>query len=555
MFNDLRHALRALTRNPGFTTIAVITLALGIGANTAIFSVVNAVLVRPLPFSEPDRVVKVWTSMKDELRSNHSAADFLDLQRENQSLTALAGYRNAMFTAAAQGTPPLQIEGAYVTPEFFDVLGAPVSMGRTFTSRDTAPGARTAVLGDIAWQQVFGGSQNAVGQILRVNGEPYTVAGVLKPHAGWPLGSKLWIVSDKRVPPSPVNTSQGEGERDVRYFEAIGRLRPGVTLELAQADLSRVAGLLQQRQPAGTVIRDLRAGPLREEFVGDVKLALLVLQGAVGVVLLIACANVSSLLIARATARRREIAIRAALGAGRSRLIRHLLTESLVLGAIGGGAGLMLGAWLLGVLVGILPEGVPRAEEISLDPVVAAVTMATALATGFLFGVVPALQASRTDAGHALKAGGERGTSARGRARASLVVAEIALTVVLLVAAGLLVNSFLRLERTDSGLQRENVTVMSLALPPSRYPDGKSQTAIYRRLVEALQNRPSCRPPPSDSPDRCAAAMPARTSSSRGVRPAAATISRSRISGRYPKTSSARWEFRSSPAERSGTRT
>jgi putative ABC transport system permease protein len=264
MPTDLRHAFRALTKNPGFSTIAVITLALGIGANTAIFSVVNAVLLRSLPFAEPERIVKVWMSMRDEPRSNHSAADFLDLQRDNQSLAALAGYRNAMFTVAAPGAGPAQIEGAYVTAEFFDVLKAPAALGRTFTGGDAAAGARTIVLGHAAWQQLFGVSSNAAGQVVRVNGEPYTVAGVLRPHAEWPQGSKLWVLSDKRVPPSPVNTAQGEGERDVRYFESIARLKPGVTLEQAQADLSRVARLLQQRQPPGTVTRDLRAGPLRE---------------------------------------------------------------------------------------------------------------------------------------------------------------------------------------------------------------------------------------------------------------------------------------------------
>jgi putative ABC transport system permease protein len=490
MFTDLRHSIRALIKNASFTTIAVVTLALGIGANTAIFSVVHAVLLRSLPFSEPHHIVKVWTSLPDELRSNHSAPDFLDLQRENQSLAAVAGYRNAMFTAAAEGRAPVQLEGAYVTADFFDVLGAPTALGRTFSRREgDSAGANMIVLGYSAWQQLFGDSQPASGRIVRVNDEPYAVAGVLRPHAEWPQGSKLWVLSEKDVPPSPVDGG-GDAQRDVRYFEAIGRLASGVTIEQARADLSRVAKLLQQRQPPGSVTRDLRAGPLREELVGDVRLALLVLQGSVGVVLLIACANVSSLLIARAAGRRREIAIRAALGAGRGRLIRHLLTESFVLAAIGGGTGLMLGAWLLGILVRLLPEGVPRADEIALDPIVAAVTMATAMVTGLLFGVIPALQASRTNAGQALKAAGERGSATRGRARAVLVVAEIALTVVLLVAAGLLVNSFLHLQRTDSGLQRENVTVMSLALPPSRYPTGAAQTAFYRRLVESLQQRP-----------------------------------------------------------------
>lgn len=491
MANDLRYALRVLARSPGFTAIALVTLALGIGANTAIFSVVNGVLLRPLPFADSQRVVKIWTATRDELRSNHSAGDFLDLQRENRSFAAIAGYRSAPFTAAAAQSGPVQFEGTYVTADFFDVLRAPTLMGRVFARADPpSANARAVVLSRLAWQQLFGESADAIGQTIRLNGQPHTVVGVLGPHAEWPQSSRLWILSEKQVPPSPLDLGERESERDVRYFEAIGRLAPGIGMEQMRGDLGRLAALLQGRQGRGSAPRELRAAPLREDVVGDVRPALLILQAAVGLVLLVSCANVSSLLIARATGRRREIAIRFALGAGRGRIIRHLLAESLILGLSGGAAGLLLGVWMVGVLVRILPEGIPRTAEIVLDQQVAAVTLLISLATGILFGVVPALQASKTDANRTLKATGERGSPARAPGRAALVVGEIALTMMLLVAAGLLINSFLRLQRTDTGLQPEHVTVMSLALPQSRYPSGSTQTALYARLVDDLSARP-----------------------------------------------------------------
>jgi putative ABC transport system permease protein len=492
MFTDLRHALRALTHNPGFTTIAVLTLALGIGANAAIFSVVNSVLLRPLRFADPERIVEISTKAPDEARSNHSAGDFLDIQRENRSLSAAAGYTNSLFTIAKPDqADPIQLPGAFVTNDFFDVLRAPTLIGRTFSRADGASAnARAVVLSRTARQQLFGESSAAVGATIRINGEPRTVLGVLAAHAAWPQTADVWVLSDKAVPPSPIDNRTPEADREVGYIEAIGRLAPGVSLEQARSDLVRLSAVLRERNSDRNGSRVLQATPIREQLVGDVRFALMVLQGAVGLVLLIACANVSSLLIARGTARAHEVAIRSALGAGRWRLIRHLLAESLVLGAIGGIAGLILGAWLVGILVKILPEGIPRTGEIALDRTVGAVSMIAALATGLLFGLMPAVQTSRTDAGSALKASGGRGSSARARARSVLVVAEIALTLVLLVSAGLLINSFLHLQRTDSGLQREHVTVMSLALPQPRYPTGASQVRLYRQIIDGLAARP-----------------------------------------------------------------
>jgi predicted permease len=314
---------------------------------------------------------------------------------------------------------------------------------------------------------------------------------VLPSQTEWPAGADIWVLSEKEVPPSPLDLPQEAADREVRYFEAIARLKPGVTLAQAQQDVSRVATLIQANNAPTAARRDLRLFDLREDIVGDVRFGLLVLQAAVGLVLLIACANVSSLLIARASGRRRELAIRAALGAGRARLVRQLLTESALLGITGGLAGLLVGAWMIGVLTRALPDTVPRVDAISLDRVVALVTILTALGTGLLFGVMPALQASHTQAQTALKQGGDRGgtSGVRTLGRSALVVAEVALTLVLLAGAGLLLNSLLRLQRVESGLEQENLTVIALVIPQSRYATAASQIEVYRRLLEGLGSR------------------------------------------------------------------
>ena len=480
-FQDAARALRSLWRTPGFATVAILTLALGIGANAAIFTVVNGVLLRALPFRDIDRVVRVYSSNKTETKGNHSAAAFLDLGARNHSLEALAGYRQDLVAVTAGGQSPVQLEAAYVTPAFFEVVGTPAELGRPLSS--AAPTGKQVVFSHDAWHDLFHDDSSAIGATVRVNGDPYIVVGVMAEGFRWPDDARVWVLSEKSVPPSPIDN--GDTQRDVRYVNVVARLRPDWSIEKAQGDLDAVASALGREHPT-TDDRGLHLLPLREELVGDVRPALIVLQGAVGVVLLIACANVSSLLLARTFGRRRELAIRAALGAGRRDLLKQLLTESLVLGLLGGLAGLLLGAWLVPVLADFAPGGVFRTQYVRLDTTVTMVTMVVALGTGVLFGLLPALQASQANAIATIRDQGDRVTAARARARSGLVVLEIALTLMLLAAAGLLLNSFLRLERVDSGFQPDHVVVAELLVPQNRYPTGEQQAAVFHQLVERI---------------------------------------------------------------------
>src|SRR5262249_3054602 len=332
----LKYAIRTLLKTPGFSAIALATIALGIAANTAIFSIVNGVLLKPLPFPDERRVLTVSTTTPDERQGNHSAGDFLDLRQNNRTLEAIAGFREDVMAMATKPGDPLRVEGSWVTSEFFDVLGTPPMLGRTFSRNDnTGRGDKLVVLGYSTWKKLFGGDTGAVGRTVRITGQPYTVVAVMREGSAWPQGSKAWILSPLPVPPAPIELKDPLSSRDVQYFAAIARMKPGVSLAAVQQDLHAIALDIQQRHAQTSGGRDYRAVPIREDLVGDVRDVLLVIQGAVGLVLLIACANVSSLLIARATGRRREMAIRAALGAGRGQLIRQLLVESLVLGVAG----------------------------------------------------------------------------------------------------------------------------------------------------------------------------------------------------------------------------
>jgi putative ABC transport system permease protein len=493
MFNDLRYALRTLLKHRGFAVVAILTLALGIGANTAIFSVVNGVLLRPLPYPDAGSIVQVWTTSAAEPKSSHAAADFLEFQRNNRTLLKLAGYRDDALTISAAGGEPVRVQGGLVTVDYFDVFGMPAQLGRTFNrAADGTTNEPLVVLSHAIWAEQFTSDPRTVNKRIRINGVPHTVVGVMPASFDYPEGAKAWVLSPKAVPLPPIDvTGDLLASRGVHYFQAVGRLRPGVTPEQARADLAALADDQARRFPESNNGRGVAIQPLHEKIVGGVRGALFMLLAAVGLVLLIACANVASLLLARASGRQREIAIRSALGAGRGRLIRQLITESLLLGAAGGAAGLLAGGWAIALLLAVMPDGIPRVAQIGLDVRLAALAILVSFVSALIFGLVPALQASRTDASLVLREADRASTGGRHRARtrAVLVVSEIALTVVLLVSAGLLATSFIRLQHVNPGFRVDEVLLVSLPLPQSKYPDGKRQAAFYQRVLEGMQER------------------------------------------------------------------
>jgi putative ABC transport system permease protein len=494
MLNDLRYAVRTFARTPSFSVVAVLTLAIGIGTNTAIFSVVNGVLLRPLPYPGADAIVQVWTTNAGEPKSSHAPADFLEFQRNNRTLLTVGGYREDALTIAGTAGEPDRVRGALVTVDYFDVFGMPAALGRTFSrAADGSTSEPLVVLSHAVWNAQFASEPQVVGRRVRINSVPHTVVGVMPAQFDYPEGAKAWVLSTKPVPLPPIDVA-GDllQSRDVHYFQAVARLRPGVTPERAREDLARIAEDQARRFPASNGGRGVAIEPLRERIVGDVRPALLVLLAAVGIVLLIACANVASLLLARASGRQRELAIRAALGAGRTRLVRQLMTESLLLGAAGAAAGLLTGSWAIALLLNVMPDNIPRVEQIDLDGRVAAAAVLVSLLSAVMFGLAPALLGARADASLALRDADRSSTGGRRRAttRSVLVVCEIALTVVLLVSAGLLANSFIRLQRVDPGFDPEHVSVVMLPLPGSKYPDGSRQTAFYRQLLEAVERHP-----------------------------------------------------------------
>ena len=490
----MTQTLRSLAKNPGFALVAVLTLALGIGANTAVFSVVNAVLLRPLPYPNVDRVVHLWSVNPRDSTNALNAPEYLEFARVNSTLAGLAGYREDPTTIAAAGRDPIRVTGAEVTVGFFDVFGMPPALGRTFsTAAGDGAGEPRVVLGYAVWRDLLASDPAVVGRQVRINGTPHTIVGIMPAAFDYPLRARAWFLSNKPVPLPPMEIEGDIMEiRDISYFNAVGLLRPGVSVEQANADISRIAAGIAARFTRSSADRGARLEPLHEQIVGDVRTGLLMLLGAVALVLLIACANVASLLLARASGRQRELAVRAALGASRGRLVRQLLGESAILAALGGALGLFIGVWTVSLLVSLMPSGMPRMAEIGLDGRVAIVCLLVSAVSALLFGLVPSLQASRAEAAGVLREGGDRGSTGgrkRARTRAALVVAEIALTLMLLVTAGLLGNSFIRLQRTDSGLTLDRVILVEAPLPQGKYSSNELMAGFYERLLTALAAR------------------------------------------------------------------
>ena len=482
---DLRFALRILLKNPGFTLVAVFALALGIGANTAIFSVVNSVLLRPLPYKDPERLVMVWedASKTGHPRDTPAAGNYSDWRDQNQVFEGMAAYSDESFNLTGAGDPE-RLEGIRVSSNLFPLLGVEPQVGRVFTAAEDQPNTQRVVLLSYGlWQRRFGGDPNIVGKPLTLNSESYQVVGVMPARFQFPTNdNQIWV---------PIAfTSEEAADREVKFLEVIARLKPGITLAQAQAEMTTIAARLQQQYPETNVDIGAAVTSLHEHLVGDIRPALLILLGAVGLVLLIACANVASLLLARAAVRQKEIAVRVALGARRMRLIRQFLTESLVLSTLGGVVGLAVAYIGLVLLRTLIPEDILQASEISIDLKVLGFTLLVSIATGVIFGLAPAIQALRFKQSETLKEGGRNpATGGSGkRLRSVLVTAEVAISLVLLIGAGLLINSFVRLRNVDPGFRSENLLTMRIAMPLSKYVDRPRRLAFYNDLLQRVQS-------------------------------------------------------------------
>jgi putative ABC transport system permease protein len=472
---------------PGFTLIIIITLALGVGANTAIFSVVNAVMLRPLPYQEPDRLVIIGESIPDEKTSSYeiSYPNLLELQSQNQSFEQVAafGANEALLKGIDE---PATISMMMVSANFFSVLGETAQQGRTFVENEDRPGGDAAVVvSHNFWQQRFGGDRDFIGKTINLDDELYTVVGIMPADFQLPdERTELWL------PVGRISDQPFMKNRAVHFLSALARLKPGVTMPQASADVETIAGRIQQHFASEDPGHGLRLVNMQERLVGDLRLALWVLFGAVAFLLLIACTNVANLQLTRAVARQKELAIRAALGASRLRLVRQLLTESLLLALLGGAIGVLLAMWGVDALVNYLPESFPRTKEISVDKVVLGFAFLVSVISGLLFGLIPAIKASNTDVNDALKDGSKNLLSGRSNLRSALIIAEVALSLVLLIGAGLMMKSFWRLTNVNPGFQPDHLLTMTISLPSSKYQRRVQAVNFYKQLPERLEGVP-----------------------------------------------------------------
>ena len=495
LWKNLIYSVRMLLKKPGLTVVAIVAMGLGIGANTAIFSVVNTVLLQPLPYDQPEQLLRLATEQRNQAldgRGAFSTPDFLEVQQRSTTLEYVATFQGA-GTVMTEGGDPERLLGAVVNADYFPLLRVKPILGRVFTREEDKPGAAPVILiSHGLWQRRFGGDPNIIGRELNLGGKT-TVIGVM------PAGFEYPISDDNQDFWEPLfsasfMTKEVRESRANRFFQVIGRLKPGVTIEQAKADLDVLSRQIEQQSPESNTNLIFNAVSMHEDITRDYRSALLVLLGAVGLVLLIACANVANLLLARAAVRQKEVAIRMALGASRSRIASQLLTESVLLSLAGGLVGLLLASWGMKLLVAYGPADVPRLHDVSLDRYVLFFTFGVATLTGVLFGLAPALNVSKPDPGNMLKETG-RGAAqgARNWMRSALIVSEVALSLMLLVGAGLLINSFWRLLQTDAGFDPKGVLALDIPLSRATYTKDEQRSAAFEQLIGRMKTLPGVR--------------------------------------------------------------
>ena len=498
IWHDIRYGARTLIRNPAFTLIAVLTLGLGIGATTAIFSVLNFVVLRPLEYAEPDRLVMIWERnlKKGWTESPTSTANFADF-RDSAKTVEVAGFTDTNFNLTG-GDQPERVAGLRVSANLFSLLGVNPLHGRWFASNEDKPGStHVLILSYGLWQRSFGANANLVNQNVQLNGQSYTVVGVMPPNFKFPPSFSATVISSQETFTNadlwvPLTTDDLPLVRDTRNIKMIGRLKPGVTAPQAQAEINAIASRLDKEFPDSNSGLESHVIPLNQQVTGDIRLALWVLMAAVGLVLLIACANVANLLLAKATSRQKEIAIRTAIGANRARILGQLLTESALLGLLGGLLGLLFAYVGAKTLIAFVTVSLPRLKDFSFDSRVLLFTLAVSLFTSLIFGLAPAIDASKPNLNEALKEGGRSssGGSRRNRLRNILVVAEVALAVVLVTASGLMFRSFIRLQRVNPGLNPQNLITLEIELPEASYKADQQQKLFVQQLLQKVRAVP-----------------------------------------------------------------
>ena len=484
LVKDVRYGARMLVKNPGFSIVAIIALALGIGANAAIFSVVNTVMLRSIPYPEPDRLMVLRENKLPEFPEfSVSPGNFLDWQKQSTVFERLAAFNGASYNLVSD-TEPERLRGARVSAGLFEMLGAAPAYGRNFLDEEDKEGhGNVVILSNALWKRRFASDPNIVGQQITLSASSYTVAGVMPAGFSFPDSeTELW---------APMAfTAQQAQQHGAHYISVIGRLKPGTSVEQARTEMTTIAGRLGEQYPDSDSGWGVNVFRMQEYDVRDIKPALLVLLGAVALVLLIACANVANLLLARAAARQKEVAIRSALGASRWRVVRQLLTESILLALVGGAVGLLLAVWGMDLLLALAPDDLPRVKEVALDGRVVAFTFSIATLTGVIFGIVPALQASNPNLNETLKEGGRGTTGVHHRVRGSLVVTEVALALMLLIGAGLLIRSFYRLQQVNPGFIANNALAVTVSLPGKKYSKDEQQSAFFTQLLERVSPLP-----------------------------------------------------------------